>query len=192
MTLLCSKPSVSHFTLKNPWGLTLTPASLTLSPVVLPGQSPGYVLDTSGPLLPLVSAHFAPAVPSLTYSSPHICIAPLSLLTSLQSFFFFFFLFFLGCTLGIWKFPGWGRIRAASLHHSHSHTGSKPITGDLRCSLQQRQILNPPREARDQNLILMDISQVLNPLNHNWNSFSSILTHVPFSVRLSPATSLTF
>ena len=41
---------------------------------------------------------------------------------------------------------------------------------DLRCSLQQRQILNPLSEARDETHILMDTSQVLNLLRHNGNS----------------------
>ena len=37
---------------------------------------------------------------------------------------------------------------------------------DLRHSLQQRWILNPLSEARDQTHILMDTSPVLNPLSH--------------------------
>ena len=41
---------------------------------------------------------------------------------------------------------------------------------DLCHSLQQHQILNPLSEAKDQNIILMDTSQVLNPLSHNGNS----------------------
>ena len=39
-----------------------------------------------------------------------------------------FFLFsFYGCTCGIWKFPGWGRIgaAAASLCHSYGNTRSE-------------------------------------------------------------------
>jgi len=35
---------------------------------------------------------------------------------------------------------------------------------------QQCQILNPLSEARDQTRILMDTSQVRNPLSHNGNS----------------------
>ena len=41
---------------------------------------------------------------------------------------------------------------------------------DLRCSLQQCQILNPLSKARDQTCILMDTSRVLNPLSHNRNA----------------------
>ena len=40
----------------------------------------------------------------------------------------------------------------------------------LLCSLWQCWILNPRSEARDQTLVLMDTSQILNPLNHNGNS----------------------
>ena len=41
---------------------------------------------------------------------------------------------------------------------------------DLHLTLQQRWILNPLREARDQTHILMDSSQVLNWLSHSGNS----------------------
>ena len=37
---------------------------------------------------------------------------------------------------------------------------------DPRCSVTQRQILSPLSDAGDQTCILMDISQVLNPLSH--------------------------
>ena len=43
---------------------------------------------------------------------------------------------------------------------------------DLCCSLQQHQILNPLREARDWSCALMDTSPVLNPLSHSGNSYS--------------------
>ena len=64
-----------------------------------------------------------------------------------------------------------GRIRAAaaSLHHSHSNARSELIC-DLHHSSQQRWILNPLSEARDQTRILMDPSQVLDPLSHSGNS----------------------
>ena len=41
---------------------------------------------------------------------------------------------------------------------------------DLHCSLRQRRILNLLSKARDGNRILMDTSQILNPLSHNRNS----------------------
>ena len=49
---------------------------------------------------------------------------------------------------------------------------------DLCLSLQQRQILNPPREAKDQTHIHMDTSQVLNPLSHNRSSYGLPLKRV--------------
>ena len=41
---------------------------------------------------------------------------------------------------------------------------------DLRHSSLQHWILNTLREVRDQTFILMDTSQVYNPLSHNGNS----------------------
>ena len=46
---------------------------------------------------------------------------------------------------------------------------------DLYRHSQQCQILNPPSEAKDQILIPMDTSQVLNLLSHNRNSSKCIL-----------------
>ena len=43
---------------------------------------------------------------------------------------------------------------------------------DLPCSLPQHRILNPRSEARDGACILMDASQVLNPLSPNRNATS--------------------
>ena len=48
----------------------------------------------------------------------------------------------------------WDLRRICGLHHSS----------------RQCQILNPLSEARDQNHILMDTSQILNPLSHSGNS----------------------
>ena len=61
-----------------------------------------------------------------------------------------------------------GQIRAAAadLHHSHSNVGSKPC---LRPTPQERWILNPLSEARDQTHVLMDTNWVCNPLNHSGN-----------------------
>ena len=52
---------------------------------------------------------------------------------------------------------------------------------DLHCRLQQCQILNTLSEARDWTCILMDTSQVLNPLSHNGNS-QTILLFYSFEV----------
>ena len=46
---------------------------------------------------------------------------------------------------------------------------------DLYHSSQQHQILNPPSEARDRTCILVDTSQVLNPLSHKRNSLKPVL-----------------
>ena len=43
---------------------------------------------------------------------------------------------------------------------------------DLSYSSRQRWILSPLSEARDRTCILMDTSQVLNPLSHNRNSLA--------------------
>ena len=53
---------------------------------------------------------------------------------------------------------------------------------ELHCSSQQRQILNPQSEARDQTLILMDTSRVHNPLSHYRNSQGSF--QVPLNTHM--------
>ena len=62
-----------------------------------------------------------------------------------------------------------GRIGAvaAGLLHSHSNAGSEP---HLRPMLQLEAMPDPLSEARDQTCILMDASQVLNPLSYKGNS----------------------
>ena len=84
---------------------------------------------------------------------------------------FFFFFSFLGYTCGIWKFSGWGQIGAAAGTYTTATATKDPsCICDLHCSLWQRWILKPLREARDRTCILMDTSQVLNVLSHNRNS----------------------
>ena len=41
---------------------------------------------------------------------------------------------------------------------------------DLHCSFRQHQILSPLSKVRDGTHILMDASQILNPLSHKRNS----------------------
>ena len=47
---------------------------------------------------------------------------------------------------------------------------------DIHCSSSQRQILNPLSEARDRTHVLMDTSQVLNPLRHDLNFLRGIFS----------------
>jgi len=52
------------------------------------------------------------------------------------------------------------RATAASLHHSHSNTGSKPCVCDLQHCSWQRWFPDPLSKARGQTCILMDTSQI--------------------------------
>ena len=66
--------------------------------------------------------------------------------------FLFVFLLFRAALEAFWGSQARGRIRAtaASLHHSHGHTGSKPcLRLNTTYSAQQLQILNSLSEARD-------------------------------------------
>ena len=63
-------------------------------------------------------------------------------------------------------------------------------TYHLHHRLRQCSILNPLSKARDQSCILMDISRVLNPLNHNRKLPPDILSP-SFSKRLSVESSKT-
>ena len=104
-----------------------------------------------------------------------------------------FIYLFWGCTSSIWKLPGQGSNQSCScwLHHSHSNVGQSHIF-HLHHSSWQCQILNPLSGARDRTCILMDTSQVLNPLCHNGNSpqyfnmiflnLCSIFSYVPSSI----------
>ena len=50
---------------------------------------------------------------------------------------------------------------------------------NLRRSSRQYRILNPLSEAKDRTLILMEISQVRNPLRHSGNSQTSVFLNDP-------------
>lgn len=80
---------------------------------------------------------------------------PISSVPFLISFFFFFL--YLALTQSIWKFPGWGWIRATavSLHHGHSNVAAKQHPCDLHHGSQWCWLLNPPSAA----CILMDTRQ---------------------------------
>ena len=90
-----------------------------------------------------------------------------------------FFFFFSGPHLWHMKVPK--EAAKSELQLPGYTTGTEKQ--DLSCicnlphNLWQRQILNPPSEARDQTHILLDTSQILNPLSHhNRNSWKLFLT----------------
>ena len=97
-------------------------------------------------------------------------------------FYLLYFIIFYGHTVAYGRSQVWGQIWAvaASLHYSHSNTGSEPHLWPTP-QLMQSQILNPLSEARDQTCILVDTSQVLNPLSHDRNSRCRNLFQVSLS-----------
>ena len=110
------------------------------------------------------------SIPEVCPTSWFSLFEKINLLYHLDYLFFgFFFLFFLRPFLVIWKFLGWGGIRAAAAGqcHSHRNTGSQ-----LAGSLWQRQILNPLSKARDWAHILTSwiLCCALNLLGHSGNS----------------------
>ena len=89
---------------------------------------------------------------------------------SYQVWFFFFFCF-IWATLTPYRSSqarGWIGAAAANLTAATAKPDLSHIC-NLSCSLWQPLILKTLREARDQTCILMDISQVINPLSHNGN-----------------------
>ena len=88
-----------------------------------------------------------------------------------------FCLFVSGLLCGIWKFLGWGQIRAApEATATATAIPDSSCICDLSSSLQQHRILNPLSEAGDQTCILVDTSWVLNPLSPNGNSCNTSFT----------------
>ena len=63
--------------------------------------------------------------------------------------------------------PGLGFESELQLPAYITATADQSHVCDLHCSLWQRRILNPLREARDPTHILMDTNWVLNPLSPN-------------------------
>ena len=86
--------------------------------------------------------------------------------------FFSFFLYFLGLHLQHMEVPRLGVELKPQLPAYVTATAmlDPSLVCHLHHSLQQRQILNLPSEARDRTRILMDTSWVLNPLSWNRNS----------------------
>ena len=85
---------------------------------------------------------------------------------------FSFFLFFLGPHPQHMEVPGLRvELHLQLLAYDTTTATQDPnLTCDLHHSSWQCQILKALSEAWDRTLILMDTSQVLNPLNHNGNS----------------------
>ena len=94
---------------------------------------------------------------------------------------FFFFFFFLGPHLWHMGVPTLGVESALQLptYTTAKATLDPSCNRDLNHSFWQFHIFNPLSKARDRTRILMDTSQVLNPLNHNGNSCFCI-SHVVF------------
>ena len=96
------------------------------------------------------------------------------------SFFFVFLSFcccccyFLGGSRGIWRFPGQGLNRSCSHRPTPEpqQRGIWAIVCNLHHSSGQCRILNTLSEGRDPTHILMNTSQVCNPLSHSGNSFT--------------------
>ena len=82
----------------------------------------------------------------------------------------FFFFFFLGLHLWYMEVLGLG-VELEPQYTTAIATPDPSCICDLCHSSWQCQILNSLREARDWNCILMDSSQVPNPLSHNGNSW---------------------
>ena len=96
-----------------------------------------------------------------------------SFLQGTSSFFFFFsFLFFLGPHERHVEVPRLGVTSELQPLAYTTATATPDLSHvcDTHHSSQQCQILNPLSEARDRTHILMDPSQVLNPLSHKGNS----------------------
>jgi len=86
------------------------------------------------------------------------------------------------------EYPGLG----AELQLQLSVTATATAMPDLSClchlrqSSWQRQIPNPLSEAKDGIRNLMDISRVLNPLNHNGNKCFYLVLYFAFFLGLHP------
>ena len=89
----------------------------------LPGLICGTVEKSLNIFLVLAILIFKIIYPGLFY-------IPETMLNAWTIFFLFFyflsFCHFLGCSCGIWRFPGWGWIRAASTGLCHSHSNAGP------------------------------------------------------------------
>ena len=95
----------------------------------------------------------------------------------LLPFFLFYFVFFLGLHLQHMEVPGLEIESELQLLAYATTTATQDLS--LICDLQhtswQHWMLNSLSEARDRTHVLIDTSQVLNPLSHNGNTSASSL-----------------
>ena len=103
--------------------------------------------------------------------------------------FFFFFPRCLGLHLQCMEVPRLGVKSELQPPVYTTATTDPSHICSVRYSLWQRQIINPPIEARDRTLILMDTKYILNLLSHNGNSSQSgfeslihLFAHLPIEL----------
>ena len=91
-----------------------------------------------------------------------------------NSEYFFFLSFFKGCTLGIWRFSGYGANQSCSRQPTPQpqQHGIQAMSATQHHSLWQHWILNPLSKARDRTCNLMVT---------NWIHFSCTITETPES-----------
>ena len=85
----------------------------------------------------------------------------------------YYYFFFLGPHLqymGVPRLGVWSEVQLAAYTTATATPDPSCIYASLHHSSRQPRILNPPNEARDGTHVLMDASQVHNPLSHNGNS----------------------
>jgi len=117
----------------------------------------------------------SPSYPETSRSLSHHLISssrpPLSVITALRSFFFFFLR---ATPMAYGGSQARGQNGAIAAGHSHSHSNARSEPGlDLHHSSQQRLILKPVSETRDQTCILTDTSQICFHRVHDRNSLCS-------------------
>ena len=94
--------------------------------------------------------------------------------------FFFFSFFFLGLHPWHMEISGLGVKKELQLLAYTTATWDPSCIYNLHCGLQQRGILNPRREARDQTHILMGTSQMLKPSEPHWELRINVPSHYIF------------
>ena len=112
---------------------------------------------------------------------------PVSLFVFLFSFSSFLAFVLLGPHLRHMEVPRLG-VQSELLPPAYARATATPDPShvcDLHCNFRQCWILNPLSKARDRTQILIDTSQVLNPLSRNGSSISLVFMRDPSSTSLS-------